>query len=293
MYSLNAFVHYLGAHVSIAGGLYKAFNEARKLEINTFQVFTRNPRGWKFKPLDEETIVKFEQAKKESGIDKIVSHMPYLPNPCSPDPEQFQKSLDALLVELERCRKLGIPFVVMHIGHHKGKPEKGWESFKIALEKAFEVIPSNVMLLAENSAGEKNTIGTTPEDLQKILAMAEDIGGDAQSFGFCFDTCHAHAGGADLSTPEKFAEALDRFESAIGLSRIQVIHLNDAKAPYGSGLDRHENIGDGTIGLDSFRWFLNETDLAKQVPLILETPIKKGGKSHIDDLRVLRQIIRK
>ena len=284
-------MHYLGAHVSIAGGLHKAFNEARKLNINTFQVFTRNPRGWKFKPLDDDIIAKFHHAKKESGIEKIVSHMPYLPNPCSPDLEQFQKSLEALLEELDRCSKLGIPFVVMHIGHHKGQAEKGWENFKIALERAFEVIPSNVMLLAENSAGERNSIGTTPEDLQKILAMAEELGGNSRNFGFCFDTCHAHAGGADLSTPEKFAEALDTFHDAIDLSRIQVVHLNDAKAPPGSGLDRHENIGDGTIGIESFKWFLNETDLARRVPLILETPIRKGGKSHVDDLRILRKIV--
>ena len=283
----------LGAHVSIRGGLHKSFDEAEKLGINAFQIFTRNPRGWKFKELDEKQVLKFKQRTKESKINQVISHMPYLPNLCAPEKTIFEKSVDSLKAELHRSGILEIPYVVIHIGHHKGNAEIGWKRFTNALEQAFEVIPKNVMLLVENSAGEKNSIGNTPEELKRILDAAENVGGDKHNFGFCFDTCHAHVSGLDLSTPESFAEVLDKFDEEIGLDRIKVVHLNDAKAPAGSGLDRHENIGDGTIGLESFKFFLNETKLAKRVPLILETPIKQGGKTHKDDLKILRSIIKK
>ena len=279
----------LGAHVSIAGGLWQAIERAVKDGMNTFQIFSRNPRGWNTTPLTNESIKKFIQLKNKHEFTDIACHMPYLPNLIAPNPNILHKSKLVLLDELKRCAKLEIPYLVTHIGHHKGEYEKGFSNLISALQEIIPQIPENVWLLLENTAGEKNSIGSHPNELNLIFRTLEENGVDTFRLGICFDTCHAFAAGYDLRTKTAINDTIKKFTQYIPLEKIRVIHVNDAKQPLGSGKDRHENIGKGYIGINGFKALLNHP-LAKGRPLILETPVKKGY-THKQDLEVLLYLL--
>lgn len=261
----------VGLHVSIAGSIDKAVDNAVATGCTAFQIFTRNPRGWAAKPLTSNDASSFKEKLGKSKIDRLatVAHMPYLPNLSSPEDDPFARSLDSLIDEVKRCSKLGIPHIVAHLGSHKGKgDQKGIEMLVKAFTKAAEDTPDDVMILLENTAGQKNSVGSDLGQLGSILSKLKP----AKRFGICLDTCHAFAFGYDMSTEKGAAATLKEFDNTIGFEHLKILHLNDSKGELGSNLDRHEHIGLGKIGEKGLGYTI-KTINRKKIPIILETPI--------------------
>ena len=261
----------IGLHVSIAGSIDKAVDNAVTTGCSAFQIFTRNPRGWAAKPLTSNDISNFKEKLAASKIDRFstVAHMPYLPNLSSPEEDPFARSVDSLIDEIKRCSKLGIPYIVAHLGSHKGKGDKkGIEMLVNAFTKAAKNTPDDVMILLENTAGQKNSVGSDLDQLASILIQLKP----AKRFGICFDTCHAFAAGYDISTEKGAASTLEKLDKAIGFERLKILHLNDSKGELGCHLDRHEHIGLGKIGEKGLGYIVKSIN-RKKIPIILETPI--------------------
>ena len=277
----------VGLHVSVAGSLDLAFDRAQDLGATTFQIFTRNPNQWKFKPIPEETVALFLEKRKKSGFRRIVDHMPYLPNLASPEKSTMKISRYTLDEELKRCDSLGIDYLVVHLGSHLGKGSAaGVANVAAACNEALAASSGEGMVLLENMAGQKNSVGARFEELRGILDRVREEG----RVGVCFDTCHAFACGFDLSNEEAVAHTMGLFADVVGLERLKVVHLNDSKGPLGSRLDRHENIGRGKIGRRGMRAFLHSPGIAER-PLIMETPYEdiKAMQHSIKLVRTLMQ----
>lgn len=274
----------VGVHVSIAGSLDLAVDRAKDAGCDVFQMFSRNPRGWNYKPLADEDASLFRSKVKTTGIIP-VDHMPYLPNLATPKPDMFEKSVDTLVAELERCGRLKIPYLVTHLGHHLGDGIAGGRMRVIkAIGTALKRTDNDVMLLLENTAGEKNSVGSSFEHIRGILDELDFPG----RLGVCFDTCHAFAAGYELRTDEGLAETLSQFDDQLGINRLKVIHLNDTKGDKGSGLDRHEHIGMGFIGEDGMQRILHHKDL-RNLLFICETPVddRRDDRGNIAKVREL------
>ncbi len=259
----------VGVHVSIAGSLDLAFDRAVEKGCDTFQIFTRNPRGWKFKDLSDEKIVRFVEKSKDTSVSPVFAHMPYLSNLASPLDVVYVKSVSALSDELGRCGQLGIPYLVMHLGSHLGEGrERGFKRITRGINLALgDDEDCGVMLLLENTAGTRNSMGSSFEDLLQILDNVFVQG----RVGVCFDTSHAFAAGYDLRTAAAVDETLGDFDDLVGLDRLRLLHLNDSMGDLGSCVDRHEHIGLGFIGGEGFKAILRHKAL-KGLPMILETP---------------------
>jgi deoxyribonuclease-4 len=259
-----------GLHVSVAGGVDRAVSRAREKGCDAFQIFSSNPRKWYANPIPSESAKRFIELQRQLGIALAVDHMTYLPNLASSDDEIYAKSVQSLANELERCQVLGIPFLVTHLGSHMGVgPESGLARISEALRNVFSENKSDTILLLENSAGSKNSMGSTFSDIAAVLASQTTY---HHRLGVCLDTCHLHAAGYDIRTPSSLEATLDRFDDCIGLKRLKLIHLNDCKGAIGSHLDRHEHIGLGQIGEAGFRAVLCHPVLAG-LTMILETPV--------------------
>ncbi|MCP1663046.1 MAG: deoxyribonuclease IV [Methanocalculus sp. MSAO_Arc1] len=258
----------VGVHVSIAGSIDRAVSRAMERGCDTFQIFSRNPRGWKYKPIPPDVAAAFIEAVNEAELEPAVVHMPYLPNLASEKEEVYSRSVASLRDELFRCADLNIPHLVTHLGHHgpSGKAE-GQKRVARAINAATAGAPEGVFLVMENTAGEKNSVGSDLLDIAAILGAVDD----PKRIRVCFDTCHAFAAGYDLRTEEAVGEVFDLFNDHIGLDMLTIIHLNDAKGALGSGLDRHEHIGLGTIGEEGIRSVLRHPRL-RHLPFIMETP---------------------
>ncbi|MDR0439047.1 MAG: deoxyribonuclease IV [Methanocalculaceae archaeon] len=261
----------LGFHVSIAGTFANAIERAQALGCDTFQIFTRNPRTWAAKPTNPADTDAFIMALSASGIGPVVDHMPYLPNPAAENPSIYEKSITTLIDELNRCNQMKIPYLVTHLGHHGVEGhKKGRERVTAAIGHALDNAAGNTMVLLENTANEKNTVGGTFTDIGTI---ADELGRESR-IGFCFDTCHATAAGYDLrdcgseTIFEWFADEAGDF------SRLKVIHLNDMKGGVGSHLDRHEHLGLGTLGEETIRDVLTFPKIS-HCAFIMETPSNK------------------
>jgi deoxyribonuclease-4 len=258
----------LGYHVSISGGVDMAVDRAVELGCDTFQIFTRNPRSWRSRRLTNEEVAAFRAKRAEASLDPAVGHMPYILNLASPQDEVYGRSVESLAVGLERCSALGIEFMVTHIGSHLGSgAEAGLSRVVGALDGVLGDDGSDVVVLLENGAGSVNGVGSSFEELGRIL---EGVGRPGR-VGVCLDTCHAFVAGYDVRTPEALGETLDAFDSSVGLDRIGVVHLNDSVGALGSGRDHHEHIGLGEIGLDGFRAIVGSPLMG--LPLIMETPL--------------------
>ena len=258
-------------HVSIASGLDRSIENAITIGCTAFQIFTRNPRGWTAKPLLKKEITNFKKRLDESKIDRLATaaHMPYLPNFSSPETVPFIRSLNSLIDEAKRCSKLGIPYLVAHLGSHKGVgEEKGIETVVKAFTKAAKETPSDVTLLLENNVGFKNSIGSDFEQLASIFFQLKPL----DRFGICLDTCHAFAAGYDMQTEKTASFTLEKFDGSVGVEHIKLIHLNDSKGELGCNIDRHEHIGLGHIGDLGLRKVIKFAN-TKKIPIILETPI--------------------
>ncbi|HEV2192919.1 MAG TPA: deoxyribonuclease IV [Nitrosopumilaceae archaeon] len=274
----------VGLHVSIAGSIDKSIDNAVAMGCSAFQIFTRNPRGWAAKPLSKNDIISFKEKLAASKIDRFatVAHMPYLPNLSSPEDDPFAKSLNSLIDEIKRCSKLGIPYLVAHLGSHKGSGDKkGIEKLVRAFTKAAKETADDVTILLENTAGQKNSVGSDFEQLASILFQLKP----EKRFGVCLDTCHAFAAGYDLRTKKAAALTLEKFGNAIDFERLKIVHLNDSKGEIGCNIDRHEHIGLGQIGEIGLAQVVKFTN-SKNIPIILETPIDERR----DDLGNIKKV---
>lgn len=277
----------VGLHVSIAGSIDKAVDNAVATECSAFQIFTRNPRGWAAKPLTSSDATNFKEKLAKTKIDRFatVAHMPYLPNLSSPEDDPFARSLDSLIDEAKRCSKLGIPYLVAHLGSHKGKgDEKGIEMLVKAFTKAAKDTSDDVMILLENTAGQKNSVGSDLDQLGSILSQLKP----AKRFGICFDTCHGFAAGYDMSTEKGAATTLEKLDKAIGFEHLKILHLNDSKGELGSNLDRHEHIGLGHIGEKGLGYIIKAIN-RKKIPIILETPIDER-RDDVGNLKKVKEL---
>ena len=278
----------LGAHMSISGGVDRAILRGHEVACETIQIFTRSPRQWRARVLEDEEIARFRRVQEETGIDPVIAHDCYLINLASPEDELWEKSLVVFLEELGHCRDLGIPYLVLHPGSHVGAGEEaGLERVAAALDRARgEIDGSGVKVLLENTAGQGTNLGSTFEQLSALLNTVTDD----SWLGVCFDTCHAFAAGHELRTRDGYDATWGKFEELVGLERLMVIHLNDAKGDLGSGLDRHEHIGRGKMGLEPFRMLLND-DRFRDLPMVLETPKGPDLAEDRENLRVLRSLV--
>jgi deoxyribonuclease-4 len=248
-------------------------------------MFTRNPRGWKYKKLDREEVEEFRRKTGSYNLNPVVAHMPYLPNLSSPKKLIYNKSLKSLSAELGRCAMLGIPYLVTHLGSHLGKgADLGLERIAGAVNQALAENEGEVMLLLENTAGTKNSMGSSFEDVKKILDRIER----KKRVGVCFDTAHAYAAGYDLHTPQAVDNTLKKFDSVLAVDLLKVIHLNDSKVGLGSGRDRHEHLGLGYIGEDGFKALFRH-EAVRNLPFIMETPID-DRRDEVSSMRKAREL---
>ena len=260
----------IGCHVSISGGINNAVDNAVERSCSAFQIFTRNPRGWHAKELPEKEISEFKKKLKTSDIERLATcaHMPYLPNLSSPKKDSLKKSVDAMINEVKRCGKLGIPYLVTHLGSHLGTGEEEGIKRLVASLKEVAKVDNDVMILLENTAGQKNSVGSEFEQLASIFFELKP----AKRFGICIDTCHAFVSGYDLRTENTVNDTFSKFEKSIGFEHLKILHLNDAKGEIGSRLDRHYHIGLGQIGEKGMSSVIKIAN-KKKIPIILETPI--------------------
>lgn len=279
-----------GSHVSASGGVDRAPQRGADVGAEAIQIFSKNERQWQAKPLDPAVVEQFRAEIERTGIgfDKLVVHDSYLINLASPKEDILAKSIPAFTDELLRCDMLGIPYLVTHPGAHTGSGvEAGIERFAQSLNEIYAAIPDNqAMTLLETTAGQGTALGRSFEE---IAAIIERVDQD-ERVGVCLDTCHIFAAGYDYRTPELYAEMMDQFDRTIGLDRLKVIHLNDSKNPLGSNKDRHDHIGDGEIGLEGFRQFVNDARLAG-IPGILETEKDDAGDYDRRNFATLRSLI--
>lgn len=273
----------LGVHCSIKGSLHNAFNEAASLGINTFQIFTKNQRQWKEKILDQAEKTIFRDASKQSHIKTIFSHASYLVNLATDDRRIHTLTHNSLIGEIQRCDDLGIDYIIIHPGSIKNtSKETGIKNVIRMLKSVLQKTKnSSVKILLENTAGQGASIGYNFNQLRQFID-----GAGSERVGICFDTCHAFAAGYDIRTKIGFETTMEELDATVGLNSLYVIHLNDSKGTLGSKLDRHEHIGKGNIGLESFKQIMNTL---KHIPKILETP----KEEHMDakNLNVLRGLI--
>ena len=278
----------LGAHVSTAGGLHRAFERAVAATCHVVQIFSKNQRQWQAKPLTDKELDAFKAEHRAWGGGPLIVHDSYLINLGSPDDALWEKSIAAFAHELERCDQLGVPALVTHPGAHVGSGEdRGLERVGAALRRLLnDGIGGDTQILLEITAGQGTTLGHRFEHLQRLLELTEGH----ERVGVCFDTCHAFASGYDFRTPATYAATFDAFDHLIGLDRLRAFHLNDSKGDLGSHLDRHMHIGAGMIGLTGFSLLMNDPRFTA-IPMALETPKEPdetADQVNLQSLRALR-----
>ncbi|HEY6873643.1 MAG TPA: deoxyribonuclease IV [Geobacteraceae bacterium] len=281
---------YLGAHMSISGGIFNAPDRGVKTGCGVIQVFTQNANQWRGKPVSDSDAALFRERWEESGLHEIVSHDIYLINLGAPPGEVRDKSLAGFREEMERCSRLGIAKIVMHPGAHTGDGDDvGIARICEAFEALFPAVPEFTgKVLLETTAGQGSNVGYRFEHLRAIM----DGTSFPDRFAVCYDTCHTFAAGYDITSAEGYATVFSDFDRVVGLDRLQAFHVNDSKKGLNCRVDRHEHIGQGAMGIEPFRLLVNDPRFAK-VPKILETP--KGDDDEMDavNLTVLRDLVKK
>lgn len=258
-----------GAHMSVAGGLHRAFEAGVAAGCDCLQVFVKNQRQWRAAPLSDDAVREFRQAQSATGLAPVVAHASYLINLASPSDSLRGRSTDALRDELERCEALGVPYLVFHPGAYlDATPAEGIERIAAAIDEIHRSCGGFASrLLLEATAGQGTTLGRTFGELAEIIGKIED----PERVGICLDTCHLFAAGYELTTQDGYDAMIDELDRTAGLPRVRCIHMNDSKKPLGSRLDRHEHIGKGCIGSAGFRRIVTD-ERWRDVPMILETP---------------------
>jgi deoxyribonuclease-4 len=272
----------LGAHEGVAGGVSTAFARAEADGAECLQIFTRNVRGWAARPFESDEVARFRAEARRTRL-PVAAHSTYLVNLCAPDRSIRKKSWDALADELARCEQLGIRWLIFHPGSHEDERE-GMKVVAQGMTQALERSPGRARLLIETTAGQGTNLGWRFEQLAAIRAAVPMP--HRRRVGICVDTCHLHAAGYDLTSDEAYAATFRQLDRAVGLSHVEAFHLNDCKKPLGCRVDRHEHIGDGTLGLDPFRRLVNDARFA-DVPAFLETELRFR-----ENLAVLRSLVR-
>jgi deoxyribonuclease IV len=289
----------LGAHMSIAGGLPRAVDRAKASRCEALQIFTKSAGQWRARALPPEEIALFRRRVDETGIRPVVAHNSYLINVAAALPSLRDQSIASLREELDRAETLGLDGLVMHPGSYtSGTEQDGLRMIGEALTRLLDERPKGrTMILLEHTAGQGTNLGHRFEHLAEIISRM----GKTPRVGVCLDTCHLLAAGYDICTPDGYTRTFEEFDRVVGLKRIKAFHLNDSKKPCGSRVDRHEHIGKGCLGLDPFRWLLNDPRF-KDLPMLLETPKletpESKRKSDVDpwdakNLRALRRLIAK
>jgi deoxyribonuclease-4 len=265
----------LGAHFSIAKGLHNALREAVSYKCNTLQMFTKNATIWKERFLNDEEIKRFHQTAADSGIQKIASHTSYLINLAAVEKKKHAMACEALKQELIRSSQLSLSFVILHPGSHMGKgEEEGMAKITDSINQIFDETPDVITrLLLETTAGQGSGVGSRFDHLACIMDRVTQ----KHRIGICLDTCHIFAAGYDIRTKASYRKTMRQFDSIIGLNHLYLIHLNDSKRELGSRVDRHMHIGKGCIGLDAFRYLMNDKKLWN-IPKIIETQKTTEGK---------------
>jgi deoxyribonuclease-4 len=272
--------------MSIAGGMHKAFERGERVRCRTIQIFLKNSNQWKAKTLTERDRILFREAQIDSGIRPVLAHDSYLINLASPDPGLYRKSLDAFVEEMKRASFLGIPYLILHPGAHMGAGIRaGVARVAKALGRALDRVEPPVSILLENTAGQGSSLGYRFEHLAAILEQV----GNSDRVGVCLDTCHVFAAGYDIRTQDGYRETMREFDRCIGIRKIRAFHVNDSRRDLGCRVDRHFHIGKGFIGLDAFRFLVNDRRFAA-IPKILETPKGSGIEQDTMNLATLQSL---
>lgn len=278
----------LGAHISVAGGLHLSFERLREVGGEAMQIFVKNQRQWQAPEIAPEAVERFRSSWRQSGPVPVAAHGTYLINLAAKDSLTLEKSVLAFADELKRTEMLGISFLIMHPGSHGGQGvEKGLEIFVKNLDRAISLSKSSrVIVLIENTAGQGTQLGSSFEEIGFILGSSKK----GKRLGVCFDTCHGFAAGYDIRSTLKYSEVFSNFDRAIGLGRLKYFHLNDSKRELASHVDRHEHIGKGRIGLEGFRFLLNDPRFGHH-PMVIETPKEDRFERDRENIKLLRSLL--
>lgn len=279
----------LGAHMSIAGGVDKALLEGIKVGCDVIQIFTKSSRQWAAQPYSTEQIQNFHQNQKQTGIVTVIAHDCYLLNLGSPDESLRKKSIRAFINEMERCETLSIPYLIAHPGAHLGAGENvGIKTIGRSLDEVHtSCLGYGVRVALEITAGQGSNLGYRFEQIRNMIDSTKE----SDRLRVCFDTEHAFAAGYDIRTQEGYERTFSEFDEIIGVKLLVAFHLNDSKKEFDSRVDRHEHIGKGHIGVEAFRMLLNDQRFWG-IPMCLETPKGPDLKEDLENLTVLRSLIR-
>lgn len=275
----------IGAHISTKGGLHTVFERAAVINASAVALFAKNSSQWKGKVMTADDVALFARLR---NVKPILTHASYLINLASTNPEVHRKSIGGMVDELDRAERLGIHAVVLHPGAHLGAGvASGADQIARSLDQVHALIPDHkVVTLLETAAGQGSCLGCTFEELGRII----DVVDDKKRVGICVDTCHIFAAGYDIRTRDGWERVVDEIDEHVGIRKVGAFHLNDSKKPLGSRVDRHENIGEGCIGVDAFRHVLNDARF-KRIPKLLETPKKIEHESDRKNLATLRSLL--
>jgi deoxyribonuclease-4 len=275
-----------GFHISIAGGFSKVVERANVRSCETIQFFSRNPRGWKYSPLNKKEVEVFRSSIQSFSLSPVFLHMPYLPNIAFFNSKFYKRSIHSIATDLQRAEQLGAQYLIIHIGHRmESSEDQAIEAVSQGINQAFERMKNEVILLMENTAGQGTEIGYSFDQIKKIIENVHDH----PRMGVCLDTAHSFEAGYDLSNKDGIERTLEAFDQTIGLKRLHLLHLNDSKTPLGSRKDRHWHIGEGYIGLEGFRYLVNHP-LIRHLPGIMETP-RKDTVEDLKNMEVIRSLV--
>ena len=270
---------HVGAHISAAGGVFNTFANNSAIDGKAFACFLKSQRKWSSPPLTDSDVTKFNEKALEFNFEKkfILPHGSYLINLASPDSEMRAKSFDNFIDDLKRCQRFGISLYNFHPGSTVGKctVKQALEYIAESINRAHSLVP-DVIVVLETMAGQGNVIGSKFEELRDIISKIED----KSRIGVCIDTCHIFSAGYDIRSKKAYDKTMEKFESTIGFTYLKGVHLNDSKTAFNEGKDRHENIGKGKIGTNSFKYIMNDPRF-DNIPMVLETPASESDSTEV------------
>lgn len=269
----------VGAHISAAGGVFNSFANNSAVSGKAFACFLKSQRKWASPPLTDSDVSKFNEKALEFNFDRkfILPHGSYLINLANPDPEMRSKSFDNFIDDLQRCHRFGISLYNFHPGSTVGKcsVSQALDHISESINRAHSVVP-DVIVVLETMAGQGNVVGSKFEELRDIIAKVQD----KSRIGVCIDTCHIFSAGYDIRSKKAYDKTMEKFDSTVGFKYLKGVHLNDSKTGFSEGKDRHENIGKGKIGLNTFKYIMNDPRF-DNIPMVLETPASESDSIEI------------
>jgi deoxyribonuclease-4 len=281
----------IGVHLGTAGGVSNTVLRAREIGANTFQIFSSSPRMWRASAVDPQEAERLRELRAQYDVGPLVIHTSYLVNLCSVTEDVRRKSVEAFRGEMERALTLGAEYLVLHPGSWKGMTrQEGLRLAAESIEQAIDGLPwqgTQFSILIENTAGAECSLGGSFDQVAELVMLLRNHAPVA----VCLDTCHTHVAGYDIVSDDGYEETMIQIEATVGFDAVRVWHCNDAKAARGSKLDRHQHIGQGTIGKDAFRRLLNDSRFA-QAAFIAETPVDEDG-DEASNVRTLKSLVAK